>query len=82
MNALEVGKSKLVGHIQLENLPKDRNDILWVEIRSECGLTLDEVSALKNEVCINTQRKFLMIIILCFHAAILTCLCVLFSAFD
>jgi hypothetical protein len=51
MNSLETAKAKLLGHILFENLPKDRNEPLWSEIRNNCNLTLDEVSALKNSVC-------------------------------
>jgi hypothetical protein len=51
MSALDSGKTKLGTIIAFENLPKDRNDSLWTEIRTDCGLTLDELSALKNAVC-------------------------------
>jgi hypothetical protein len=51
MSALDSGKTKLGTIISFENLPKDRNDSLWTEIRTDCGLTLDELSALKNAVC-------------------------------
>ena len=61
MDSLQSGKDKLVGHIQYGNLPKDRNDGLWVEIRVECGLTLDELSALKNAVCSQSGISFFII---------------------
>ncbi len=51
-SALESAKSKLSdGSISFEDLPKDRNDNLWIEIRTECHLLLGELSALKNAVC-------------------------------
>jgi hypothetical protein len=34
-----------------ENLPIDRNDTLWAEIRTSYGLSLEELSALKNARC-------------------------------
>jgi hypothetical protein len=50
MSALNSGKTKLGTIIAFDNLPKDRNDNLWTEIRTNCNLTLDELSALKNAV--------------------------------
>ena len=41
----------------LEDLPNDRNDDLWTEIRSEYGLTLPELAALKNTLPTETPRK-------------------------
>ena len=51
MRALDSGKTKLIDVIDFEDLPKDRNDNLWNEIRELCRLTIAEVSALKNAVC-------------------------------
>ena len=51
MNSLETAKAKLEGHILFDDLPKRDADPLWSEIRSDCHLTLGEVSALKNAVC-------------------------------
>jgi hypothetical protein len=36
---------------QFEDLPADRNAVLWSEIRTEYGLTLAELSALINARC-------------------------------
>ena len=55
MSALDNGKAKLGDIISFDNLPKDRNDNLWTEIRKDCHLTLDELSALKNAVCSSGQ---------------------------
>lgn len=52
MSSLDTGKIKLQGHILYDNLPKDRVDPLWNVIKDDCGLTLDELSALKNSVCL------------------------------
>eukprot|EP01031_Cornospumella_fuschlensis_P032735 gene32734-39573_t len=49
--SLDSAKAKLRGHILIENLPTDRNDNLWGEIRHECGLNLDELAALKKAFC-------------------------------
>jgi hypothetical protein len=43
--------SKPTAPFQFENLPTDRNDGLWSEIRTEYGLALEELSALKNARC-------------------------------
>ncbi len=51
MKDLDSAKGKLTGIIRYENLPRDRNDNLWAEIRNDCHLTLDELSVLKNDVC-------------------------------
>jgi hypothetical protein len=51
MSALNSGKTKLGTIIAFDNLPKDRNDSLWTEIRTDCDLTLNELSALKNAAC-------------------------------
>ena len=41
----------------LEDLPNDRNDASWTEIRNEYGLTLPELAALKNTLPTETPRK-------------------------
>jgi hypothetical protein len=50
MSSLESAKVKLGNYIVYEDLPRDRIDPLWAEIRLECGLTVGELSAL-NAVC-------------------------------
>lgn len=50
--SLHSAKAKLEGHILFGNLPSDRNDSLWSEIRHECRLTLDELAALKKATCV------------------------------
>lgn len=57
MSALDSGIAKLGSIISFENLPIDRNDNLWSDIRNDCRLTLDELSALKNAVCSSGQGK-------------------------
>ena len=51
MNKLEEARRKL-GSFNFENLPLDRNDGIWVELRSPpYSLDLEELSALKNARC-------------------------------
>ena len=51
MDAIDSAKSKIEGHIQYENLPKRYTDPLWNDVRRECGLSLNEMNALKNDIC-------------------------------
>jgi hypothetical protein len=55
MAALEgkaaLGFAKLPPDFLFEDLPNDRSDPLWTEIRSEYNLSLAELSALKNARC-------------------------------
>ena len=44
-------KSKLAGSYALEALPQTRDDPLWVEIKNEYALLLQELGALKNYAC-------------------------------
>ena len=47
--SLESAKEKLEQNgFPFAGLPNDRNDSLWGDIRTECGLSLAEVSFLKN----------------------------------
>jgi len=41
----------------LNDLPKSRNDSLWAEIRNDFGLTLAELSSLKNFACAGRGRQ-------------------------
>lgn len=51
MSALISGTDKLGNIISFDDLPKDRNANLWIEIRNKCELSLGELSALQNAVC-------------------------------
>lgn len=49
------GREKLVGGIppfSMEDWPKVRSSILWERIESQYGLSLPELCAVKNVVCI------------------------------
>lgn len=48
---LTAAKSKLAGAYALEALPQTRDDPLWLEIKNEYGLLLQELGALKNYAC-------------------------------
>jgi len=51
MNKLEEARRQL-GPFNFENLPLDRNDGIWAELRSPpYSLDLEELSALKNARC-------------------------------
>jgi hypothetical protein len=50
------GKLKQNG-FPFTGLPNDRNDSLWVDIRRECGLSLAEVSFLKNASTGTTSKS-------------------------
>ncbi len=57
--AEETGRAKLKTPFEIPNavtmefldLPAERNDMLWSEIRDEYKLTIPELSALKNARC-------------------------------
>lgn len=57
MSDIETAKVKLGSIIQFENLPRDRNAVLWNRIERECQLTLDELAALQNAVCSSAVGK-------------------------
>ena len=48
---LTAAKSRLAGAYALEALPQTRDDPLWLEIKNEYGLLLQELGALKNYAC-------------------------------
>ena len=51
VNKLEEARRKL-GSFSFENLPLERNDVIWAELRlSPYNLDLEELSALKNARC-------------------------------
>jgi TPR repeat protein len=50
-SVIDSAKAKLASHqFPIVDLPRTSGSALWKEIRSECGLTLSEVSALQNYV--------------------------------
>ena len=56
--SLESAKGKLEQNgFPFAELPNDRNDSLWVDIRRECGLSLAEVSVLKNASAGTTSKS-------------------------
>ena len=56
--SLESAKGKLEQNgFPFAGLPNDRNDSLWVDIRRECGLSLAEVSFLKNASAGTTSKS-------------------------
>ena len=58
LSSLKNAKGKLeMKHFPFEDLPKDRSDPLWIDIKKECDLTLPEVSALKNEIAGTTFKS-------------------------
>lgn len=48
MTSLPAAKTKLEGASPLDDLPTDRNDPWWTNIRDDYHLTLSELTALKN----------------------------------
>ena len=54
----ESAKGKLErGAFPFAALPNDRNSLLWVDIRKECGLSLAEVSFLQNASAGTTSKS-------------------------
>ena len=57
-SALGSAKEKLEQkHFFFNDLPNDRSDPLWVDIKEEYGLTTPEVSALKNAIAGTTSKS-------------------------
>ena len=57
-SSLKSAKEKLKqNNFPFEDLPNDRSDPLWVDIKEECGLTTPEVSALKNAIAGTTSKS-------------------------
>jgi len=57
MNKLEEARRQL-GPFNFENLPLDRNDSIWAELRSPpYSLDLEELSALKNARCTHQLHR-------------------------
>jgi hypothetical protein len=59
-STLESAKSALASGnppYPFSDLPNDRNDCLWTEIRTEYQLSLPQLSALKNERCSDASGK-------------------------
>jgi hypothetical protein len=57
---LAFAKQKLANNVSpfnVDSLPLDRNDSIWADIRKEYGLTLPELSALKNARCQQGAKK-------------------------
>jgi hypothetical protein len=56
-------KQKLLGNddtvppFNFDSLPLDRNDSIWDRIETKYGLTLPELSALKNAKCSGVKKK-------------------------
>ena len=56
--SLESAKKKLVKNgFPFEDLPKQVIDPAWKDVRTECGLLLPELIALKNEVAGTTPES-------------------------
>ena len=65
--SLESAKEKLEQNgFPFAGLPDDRNDSLWVDIRRECGLSLAEVSFLKNASAGTTSKSVM------FHCSLIS----------
>ena len=56
--SLESAKGKLEQNgFPFAALPNDRNSLLWVDIKRECGLSLAEVSFLQNASAGTTSKS-------------------------
>lgn len=55
--SLESAKKKLSASFPLENLPCDRQNPMWTDIKESFDLTLAELSALKNSACPNLRAR-------------------------
>lgn len=51
MSAFGSAKDKVDSYMSFEDLPRDRKDDQWTEIRNNCNLSPGEFSALRNNVC-------------------------------
>ena len=61
VSSLESANTKLKrNNFPFGDLPHDRSDPLWTEIRREYGLSLPEVSALKNASAGTTSNLFML----------------------
>jgi len=58
------GVAKLPPDFLFEDLPNDRSDPLWTEIRTTYNLSLAELSALKNARCQQGKIKNFILLIL------------------
>lgn len=59
-NRLSSAKAKLALHgFDVGSLPTVRTEALWGRIETECDLNLDEISALKNDACLERSRGLL-----------------------
>ena len=57
-SSLDCAREKLKQNsFPFEDLPTDRSDPAWNDIRKECGLLLPEFTALKNEVAGTTPKS-------------------------
>ena len=63
-------RAKIANRFQFQNLPTDRNDTLWTEIRTQYELNLEELCALKNARC---SQGILPTISLCTSTPYLNC---------
>jgi len=52
MATLDSAVAKCTGNDwDFDSLPRDPNNLIWGLIQDQCGLTLQEVVALQNEIC-------------------------------
>ena len=54
---LMTAKAQLKAGWEMSNLPLDNNDVLWDNVKVDCGLSNPQLSSLKNEMILLRDKK-------------------------